>query len=69
MDPETLNQVCINASEQIVSIVATTIVIISGIVNAVPSPDKIKNPALRFFSRVLHFAAVDVVTAVKKSKA
>jgi hypothetical protein len=66
MDPETLNQVCINANAQIVGIVATGIAITSGIVNAVPSPDKIKNPALRFLSRVLHFAAADIVTAVKK---
>ena len=66
MDPETLNQVCISANAQIVGAVGTFVMLMSGLVNIVPAPDKITNPVGRFISRLLHFAAVDITTAVKK---
>ena len=66
MDPETVNQVCISANAQIVGAVGTFVMLMSGLVNVVPSPADIKNPVGKFISRLLHFAAADIVTAMKK---
>lgn len=59
-----LNQVCVNSGPLITTIVSYLIYL--GGLNAVPSPDKVSNPVLKFLSRALHFVAVDVTTALKK---
>lgn len=61
---DTLNQICVNSSAQITMIVGY-IIYLAGM-NLVPSPDKVENPFLKILSKVAHFFAVDVTTAVKK---
>lgn len=60
-----MDQVCINNVEWLTSIVGFVVMGASALANAVPAPDKISNPFLRFLSRALHFVAIDIVTAKK----
>lgn len=61
-----MEQICINANDHIIMLAGLVITITSGVVNIIPAPDEIDNAILRFLSRVVHFVAVDIVTAVKK---
>lgn len=63
---EEVQQICINSPAAVASLVAYGVVGASFLANLVPSPDEIKNPVAKFLSRVLHFVAVDIVTAAKK---
>lgn len=58
---------CINTTENVVATVGSIVAGAATLANFVPAPDKITNPTLRAFSRLLHFVAVDVVTAVSKT--
>lgn len=58
-----MDQVCINNSELLATVASGAVVLASSIANFVPEPDKIDNKFLRFLSRVLHFVALDIVTA------
>lgn len=58
-----MENICINSPEYITGIVGTIVIGASTIANFVPEPDKINNSFLRFLSRVIHFVAVDIVTA------
>ena len=61
---ESLNQVCVTAGTQVTAIVGYAIYLAG--MNFVPSPDKVSNPVLKLISKIAHFLAVDVTTAVKK---
>ena len=63
---ETLPQVCINTPEYLMGLIGTVVIGASTLANFVPAPDKITNPVLKVFSRVLHFVAIDIITAAKK---
>lgn len=58
-----MDQVCISGSETLGAIAGGAVVVASTLANFVPEPDKIDNKLLRFFSRVIHFVALDIVTA------
>lgn len=58
-----MDQTCINGSETLAAIASGAVVLASTVANFVPEPDKIDNGVLRFLSRVLHFVALDIVTA------
>lgn len=60
-----MDQVCINNSTEIAGIAASVVAVVSAIANFVPEPEKIDNKFFRFLSRVIHFIALDVVTAKK----
>lgn len=62
---EEVHQICVNSPEAWIGLVSMVVTGVSTIVNFVPAPDKIGNPVLKFLSRVLHFIAVDIVTAKK----
>lgn len=63
---EELNQVCVNhLPGGIFAVVVYVIAGVSALVNFVPAPDAISNPVGKAISRVLHFLAVDIVTAAK----
>lgn len=59
-----MDQVCFNNIGSIAAYVGMVVTAASTVVNFVPEPDKLKG-AMKLFSRVLHFVAVDVVTAKK----
>lgn len=59
-----MDQICINSPENIIALVSMVIAGVSTVVNFVPSPDEAKGP-MKVISRVLHFLALDVVTAKK----
>lgn len=60
------DSVCLNNIEAISGIVASVVTVASMLSNIVPAPDQISNPVLKILSQILHFVAVDIVTAVKK---
>lgn len=60
-----MEQVCITSSENIAALTGIAVAAASTIANFVPAPENISNPVLRFFSRALHFVALDIVTAKK----
>lgn len=60
-----MDQVCFEAGAGLVTILGSVVMAASSLANFVPDPDKIQNGVLRFLSRVLHFAAFDIVTGKK----
>ncbi len=63
---EPIQEICINSPEYIAGIIGSIVVGASTLANFVPAPTKIEHPVLRVLSRILHFVAIDVTTAVKK---
>lgn len=61
-----MDQVCLNNVEAVTGIIGAVVTVASMLSNFIPTPDKISNPVLKFLSQVVHFVAVDIVTAVKK---
>ena len=60
-----MDQICINSPENIAGAVASAVAVFNVIVNFVPDPDKLTNPVAKMASRILHFLAIDIVTAKK----
>lgn len=60
-----MENICINTPESIGAIVGGVVLVASTISNFIPAPDKIGNPVAKLISRVVHFVAVDIVTAKK----
>lgn len=64
--PTMADSVCLNNIEAISGIVASVVTVASMISNFIPAPENISNPFLKMLSQIVHFVAVDIVTAVKK---
>lgn len=60
-----MNNLCFSATEDITAYASMAITAVNVIINVVPDPDKIQNPFWRMCSRILHFIAIDIVTAKK----
>lgn len=59
-----MDQVCFNNIGSIAAYIGMAVTAASTVANFVPAPDKLSGFA-KLFSRILHFVAVDVVTAKK----
>jgi len=59
-------QVCFTAPVALASAVGGVIVGASTLANFLKSPDEYTNPVMKWISRIVHFVAFDIVTAVKK---
>lgn len=62
-----MDSVCLNSIEGYTGIATVIVTVASFAANFIPTPDKIDNKLLRALSRLVHWAAVDVVTATKKA--
>lgn len=60
-----MDQLCFNTSAQVMAYISMGITILNAVLNVVPDPDKIANPYGKLLSRLLHFLAIDIVTAKK----
>ena len=61
-----MEQVCISIGAQYMGIVGAVVVGTSAIANFLPAPDATSNKVIKLISRIIHFVAVDITTAVKK---
>lgn len=61
-----MDQVCIAGVTEYAGIIGAIVTGASMLSNIVPSPDKAETSLGKIFSKIVHFIAVDIVTAVKK---
>jgi hypothetical protein len=60
-----MDSFCVNSPASVISVIGLIVTGASSIANFIPAPDKIDNKALKLISKIIHFLAVDIVTAKK----
>lgn len=59
-------QICFTAPQAVIGIIGSVVVGASTLANFIKSPDEYTSPVMQWISRLIHFVAFDIVTAVKK---
>jgi hypothetical protein len=58
-----MDQICLNTSASVVGVATTIVTLFSAYANALPAPKDTDRAPKRLWSRIVHFIALDIVTA------
>lgn len=61
-----MDQLCFNSGESVLAIATSVIAAASFLANIVPAPNETSSKVMKVISKIIHFAAVDIVTVIKK---